>query len=223
MKKYILLVLCLILSSFVVSGCGSSDEPWEEKSYTPDMQIHEINIDVRDREIEVSLSDDDQIHIMYYENSKEYYDISVSDNAVLSMTSESNKEWTDFIGGKPAAENRKIRLQVPDTLVENLTLSTTNEKVTLSSVSINGTTCITSNGGDIAFESLHIGSDLMLDVKNGDISGTLVGDYDDFSIRSEIKKGESNLPENIEGGEKTLTVSSNNGDVEIGFVNESID
>ncbi len=108
------------------------------------MQIHEINIDVRDREIEVSLSDDDQIHIMYYENSKEYYDISVFDDAVLSMTSESNKEWTDFIGGKPAAENRKIR---------------------------------TSNGGDIAFESLHIGSDLTLDVKNGDISGTLENNF----------------------------------------------
>lgn len=42
-----------------------------------------------------------------------------------------------------------------------------------------------------------------------------------FDLKS--KKGESNLPENIEGGEKTLTVSSNNGDVEIGFVNESID
>ena len=35
------------------------------------------------------------------------------------------------------------------------------------------------------------------------------------------KKGDSNLPENKDGGEKTLKVYSNNGDVNIEFVNES--
>ena len=59
-----------------------------------------------------------------------------------------------------------------------------------------------------------------LTVKNGDISGTIAGSYDDFAIQSEIKKGESNLPGNKNGGEKTLTVSGNNGDVHIEFVNE---
>ena len=56
--------------------------------------------------------------------------------------------------------------------------------------------------------------------KNGNISGTIIGSYDDFSIQSEIKKGESNLPDNKNGGEKTLNISSNNGDVNIEFVNE---
>ena len=85
MKKIISLALCLVLSSFILSGC-SDNEPFLEKSYTPDMQISEINLDVWDREIEVSLSKDEQVHIKYYENSKEYYDISVSDESVLSMS-----------------------------------------------------------------------------------------------------------------------------------------
>ena len=63
MKKIISLVLCLVLGSFVLAGCSNSSEPFEEKSYTPDTQINEINLDVRDREIEVSLSEDEQIHI----------------------------------------------------------------------------------------------------------------------------------------------------------------
>ena len=62
---------------------------------------------------------------------------------------------------------------------------------------------------------------ISLTVKNGDISGTVKGSYDDFAIQSEIKKGESNLPDNKDGGEKTLNVSSNNGDVNITFVSES--
>ena len=107
MKKIISLLLCLVLGGFILVGCSNSSEPFEEKSYTPDTQINEINLDVRDREIEVSLSEDEQIHIQYFENSKEHYDISVSDGNVLTMVSVGNKEWMDYIGGKPSAEDRK--------------------------------------------------------------------------------------------------------------------
>lgn len=220
MKKNISLVLCLILSGFILSGCSNSSEPFEEKSYTSDTQINGIDLAVRDREIEVSLSEDEQVHIKYYENSKEYYDISVSDENVLTIASASNKEWTDYIGRKPAAEYRKISLQIPDALLESLTLSTTNEDITLSALAVTGSINISSNGGNISFGDLDVGSALTLTVKNGDISGTIAGSYDDFSIQSEIKKGESNLPENKDSGEKTLTVSGNNGNVDIEFVNK---
>ena len=220
MKKIISLALFFILSSFLLTGCSDNSEPFEEKSYTPDTQINEINLDVRDREIEVLLSEDEQIHIKYYENSKEYYDISVSDENVLTMTSASNKDWIDYIGVKPSAENRKISLQIPDTLLDSLTLSTTNEDISVPALAVTGSINISSNGGNITFESLDVGNTIYLTVKNGDISGTVIGSYDDFAIQSEIKKGESNLPDNKDSGEKTLNVSSNNGDVNIEFINE---
>lgn len=218
MKKKIAFTLCLALSIFVLAGCSGESELFEEKSYTPDMQVRKINLDVRDREIEVSLSEDEQIHIQYSENSKEYYKIAVSDENVLTMTSTSDKEWTDYIGAKPSAEARKISLQIPDTLLENLTLSTTNEDVSLPVLAVTGSIDISTNGGNITFESLDVGNTLTLTAKNGDISGTVVGSYDDFAIQSEIKKGDSNLPDNKDSGDKTLKVSSNNGDVNIAFV-----
>ena len=209
MRKIVLSVLCLLVSVFTLAGCSNNSEPFEEKTYTPDTQISEINLDVRDREIEVALSSDEQVYIQYSENSKEYYEIAVSDENVLTMTSASDKEWTDYIGGKASAEARKILLQIPDTLLENLTLSTTNENVVISS-----------NGGDIAFEHLNVGASLSLTVKNGNIDGTVIGSYDDFAIQTEIKKGDSNLPDNKTDGTKTLNVSSNNGDINIEFVKE---
>ena len=220
MRKIISLALCLILGSFVLAGCSNNSEPFEEKNYTPNAQINEINLDVRDREIEVSLSEDDQVHMQYSENDKEYYDISISDEPVLTMSSASDKEWTDYIGGKPSPENRKISLQIPDKLLENLKLSTTNENITLSALAVTGSINISSNGGNIAFGKLEVGNALYLTVKNGNIEGTVIGSYDDFAIQSEIKKGKSNLPDNKTGGEKTLNVSGNNGDVNIEFVND---
>ena len=46
---------------FTLAGCSNNSEPFEEKTYTPDTQISEINLDVRDREIEVALSSDEQV------------------------------------------------------------------------------------------------------------------------------------------------------------------
>ena len=46
-----------------------------------------------------------------------------------------------------------------------------------------------------------------------------MSEQNDFTIQTEIKKGETNLPDNKDGGEKTLNVSGNNGDVNIEFVN----
>ena len=47
-----------------------------------------------------------------------------------------------------------------------------------------------------------------------------MGSYDDFAIQSEIKKGDSNLPNNKESGKKKLNVSGNNGDINIEFLNK---
>ncbi len=214
MKKIIALALCLALGCFALAGCSGGGEPFEEKRYTPDGPVGSVDIDVRDRAVEVALSDDGQVHIAYSENSKEYYDISLSGGA-LSMTSASGKDWTDYIGGKPSAEDRKILLQVPDALLDSLTISTTNEDITLPELSVGGAVSLSDNGGDIAFGRLKVGSSLTLNAKNGDITGEVAGSYDDFAIRCDVKKGGSSLPESKDGGEKTLDVTCNNGDVRV--------
>ena len=219
MKKLLSLTLSLALTGALLAGCSSGgDDPFTRREYTADpAQVEQISIDARDRQIQVSASEDGQIHITYFENSKETYDIAVSGEKVLTMTSTDSKEWTDYIGGKPSAEDRVISLQVPDGLLDALALSTTNEDITLSPLAVSGSITLSSTAGDIVLERLGAGDALSLTVKNGDIIGTVAGSYDDFAIQTESKKGDSNLPERKEGGEKTLYVSSNNGDVAVEF------
>ena len=220
MKKMVLIALCLLFGCFVFAGCSSGDEPFEEKVYTPVKQVREINLDVQDREIEVALSEDEQVHIKYFENSDESYDISISDENVLTMNSTSNKGWSDFISVQAPNEARKILLQIPDALLESLTISTTNEDISISKLTVTDGISITSNGGNIAFDGLDTGISISLTAKNGDIEGTVIGGWDDFAIKCNVKKGDSNLPESKDGGEKVLNVSGNNGDVNIEFVKE---
>ena len=206
MKRIISLICCALLSVFAMGGCADNGEPFSSKTYTVD-----------GAQIEVSPSEDHQIHIDYFENDKEYYDISVSDESVLTITAADSKEWSDYIGGKAAAEYRKISVRIPDALLQSLTVSTTNEEIVLSELAVTDSVSLTSNGGNIRFAKLTVGREIALTAKNGDISGTVAGSYDDFAIRSAVKKGESNLPETKDGGEKILNVSCNNGDISIAF------
>ena len=57
-----------------------------------------------------------QVHIQYAENSKEFYEVSLAEGNLLTMTSAANKEWTDYIGVSAGGEDGKITVQVPDGL-----------------------------------------------------------------------------------------------------------
>lgn len=154
--------------------------------------------------------------LIYY--NKEYYDISVSENNELTMNLIYNNEWTDFIGSKSPAEYRKIRIEIPNDLLSGISIKTTNEAVRLSSLSVLESISLDSNGGDLVFEKIEVGKSLNVTAKNGNITGTVIGGWDDFSINCEIKKGDSNLPENKTGGEKSLTANCNNGNIDIDFI-----
>lgn len=109
---------------------------------------------------------------------------------------------------------------MPDGLLDSLEISTTNEDITLPELAVAGSVSLSSNGGSVRFATLAVGSSLRLHVKNGDISGTVAGSYDDYSIQCSVKKGESTLPDSKTGGEKTLEAACNNGNVEIAFAGE---
>lgn len=76
---------------------------------------------------------------------------------------------------------------------------------------------ISVNNCSLSFDLPDVGDALRLEGENGRISGTITGGYDDFAISCAVKKGNSNLPESKEGGDKSLAVSMNNGDVDITF------
>lgn len=210
MRKLIFVICMACIAMF--ASCSDNSFTAGEYSASGD-SVSALVIDVHDRRIELSVSDDGRVHADYFESPKEYYSITLSEEGVLSIESVDNKSWTDFIGVKPSGANRLISVSVPAGLLDRLVLSTTNEDIVLPAMSA-GEVSLSSNGGNISFERLDVSRSLSLDVKNGDISGSLSGSYDDYTIQLDTKKGDCNLFEKTGGG-KTLTVRANNGDVNI--------
>lgn len=219
MKKFTVVALALVGAVlFAFAGC-SGTETFTERSYrSGDSAIEQIAIEVTDRELQIGASEDGQIHIDYYDSEKEYLDIAVSSTS-LTVKLVLDKEWTDFIGTKPSAEYRTIEVRVPDGVIVDFSASTTNEDIRVSSLSFAESVTLDSNGGSIVCERVDVGKSIDLTAKNGDITGTVVGGWDDFSISCEIKKGDSNLPAEKEGGSKSFSADCNNGNINISFVN----
>ncbi len=217
MRK-LLTTLAAVLASAVtllsLSACGGN-ETFAPGNYSCEgAAVAEIRLDLSDREVAIERSQDGKIYIDYFTSDKEYYDIAV-EGGTLSVGLVFDKSWTDYIAIKPEERFRQITLRLPDTLFTSLEVKTTNANVHISPAAFESV-AVDVNGGDIAFEELSAGS-ISLSAKNGNIVGSVLGGWDDFSITCQIKKGESNLPEHKEGGEKTLTVDCNNGDVDISF------
>lgn len=218
MRKILTIMTVLVSLTcglFVLSSC-SGDENFVAGSYSCESNnVTDVRIDVTDRMIDIGKSEDDKIYVDFFESDKEYYDIAVTDGA-LSVRLVSEKVWTDYIGIKPDERFRKIVIRLPDDILSSLTVITTNEDVNIAPIVAADNICLDVNGGDISFDKMEC-NDIRLTVKNGDINGSVVGGRDEFAITCEIKKGESNLPENKEGGNKRLRVECNNGNVNIGF------
>lgn len=215
MKKLMAVVLGVIVGLMLFAACSGEDaqSSFAQKSYTADAaQVQAIEINVIDRKIEIEPSTDGQIKVDYSESDKEAYDVAL-DGGTLSIACKNSKEWSDYIGTKPAAEDRTIRLYIPEGVLSSLDIVTTNEDIALPAMVLKDSLHVDVNNGSINLERLDVGSAVSLSAKNGSVTGTIVGGYDDFTVTSNIKKGESNLPEQAGNGTKTLDVSVNNGDI----------
>lgn len=216
--KCLTIMAVLIIGVLILSGCSTEYDIYAERTYaTAGADVETLTVDVNNRIIEIRESNDEQIHLNYFENEKEFYTIEMTDEKELSMVSATNKQWSDYIKLNTDQSNRKILVLLPPGMIQNLTLKTSNEDITLNSLIIPGSISVNVNNGNINIDSLDVGNKATLETKNGDIKGSIVGSYDVFSIQSNVKKGESNLPEKKETGTKALSVSSNNGDIAIEF------
>ena len=218
MKKLtvLLLALCGVLV-LALGGCANGDT-FTQKTYSSgDSVIEKIWVNVEDRELEIGASEDNQAYIDYFDGEKEFLDIKLADKQ-LTVELKYNKVWTDFIGAKPAAGFRKIKVRVPDGVIAELYAKTTNGSIKTEPLSVTEKLSLDADGGNIVCERLSVGKAVDFKAKNGNITASVIGGWDDFSISCKIKKGECNLPLNKENGAKALFADCNNGNIDIEFV-----
>ncbi len=76
-----------------------------------------------------------------------------------------------------------------------------------------------SDYNDIELSSIDVGKSLTVIADNGGISGSVVGNEQDFAYNCSVSNGKNNLSELPSLGTKQLNLRAENGDIEILFIN----
>lgn len=72
--------------------------------------------------------------------------------------------------------------------------------------------------GSITLDAVDAQS-LTLHTTTGSISGTIAGSIADYTIRSSVSTGSNSLPEELDGGARTLNVDASTGSIRLSFLN----
>lgn len=198
------------IAVLLLTGCTQDLHFVEmEKSFTE--RILTLNLDAQDRRVVVSGTEDENLLFRYQDSERAILDFELTETT-LDVDLVIEREFGDFFGIQADVSYRSIEIYVPQDKPLSLNISTTNEYVSIEGISVE-TLTVSNNNGDIIFTDITSTGDISLSTKNADITGNIIGSYDDYAIDVDIKKGDTNLPISKESGSKRLSISNNNGDV----------
>lgn len=196
--------------ALLLTGCTQDLHFVEmEKSFTE--RIFTLNLDAQNRRVVVNGTEDENLLFRYQDSEREILDFELTETT-LDVDLVIEREIGDFFGIQADVSYRTIEIYVPQDKPLSLNISTTGEYVSIEEISVE-TLTIFNNNGDITFTDITSTGDISLSTKNADITGNIIGSYDDYAIDVDIKKGDTNLPISKESGSKRLSISDNNGDV----------
>lgn len=188
MKKLTIIgsIICLIgaivfVSAFAPIGWDitkiSTRPEYEKKQFSTENTNQTITLKDTDKSVTVKLSDDNQIHIIYYENEKEQYQIEDSTN--LTMKNERSYQWYETIFN--------IDFQFPSTTIllppdfnGELNIETSNAQISIDSIAASLLTASTRNGYINANQLSNVQT-IFLSTSNNTIDATDITAYGKFT------------------------------------------
>lgn len=96
-------------------------------------------------------------------------------------------------------------------------LNTTNNKIILDNVK-GDTVKLQTTNGEIELNKVDVDSELSCLTTNDSITGTVIGNIDDFSITSKTTNDKNNLPAKSTSGDKYLSAITTNDKIKIDFI-----
>ncbi len=239
MKKWmvggtILVIVGLLLCSvgFALSGgdlqkaSGNSDFERKEATYAPD-GLTKVKIEERDADITLGVSTDDKIHITYYENAKNRYEITQGD--AWKIVKKTAQNWTDEIMNfNFAVEGNPLTILLPEGIQWDVELNSALGDVTVTGGAYAGLSLetdygvmdlsnvtasyldISSSKGDLFLEDIHVDGRAEADSQYGMLQLTQVETVG--PLEAETDNGDITL-ENVKA--LSVAVGSDYGEISL--------
>lgn len=216
----IVLFLGIVLSvvAFSLSGFNfrnlNNEPKFTEMNFISNDTVNTINAKDENVSIEIITSDDDKVHITYFENASSIYTIK-ENNGVINLSVDKTFNITGIFSF--SFESVKLTIAIPENYDGVLNIETSNATITIEDVKASDVTLKTSNA-TIEVDNLVALGEIEIDTSNGkvDLENT---SGNDFIIETSNAKIELNNVFSAEG----LDLHTSNGSIsfdDIKFVTE---
>lgn len=171
-----IMALGFALTGFDISKIGS-EPPYTEKIYVTQKDIREITVNDKNLDISFVPSEDEKIHITYYENQRNTYHITESDGGSLTVEKEEYRKWYYYIFNINF-EKIDLEIAVPKNFSGNISGGTSNSSIRAEGLTADRLELTTSNNEiyikDITAQSIQLQtSNDFIKVKNAAVSGDM--------------------------------------------------
>lgn len=205
------IVFCV--ASFAAAGWDIRAYKTEESVYTRKTCEYDSNavcdfiFTDASRDVKFICSDDDKIHITYYENDRNGYTFHLSDDGTLKMTYRSSRKWYFIFGFNFHSDNQQTVIAIPAGYTGNLTIKLASGDLAITELMLTGKLSAKSASGDMEITRSSVTDEVSLSSASGEIAlDSLFAD----DVQIKTTSGDIDSRTLICG---TLTLSSTSGDI----------
>lgn len=215
MKKSIIAGGILISCGLLIFCVGMFFMNWnfKELSTMPEyknvnkeiVSIKDINLDDKNIPVLINKSIDNNIHLSYYENDREYYEFNENESTV-TINKVKNYKWYDYLFNINF-QSTKFVISLPESYYANIDIKTSNSRIELDSVAANNIALKTSHGR-ITIKNVTAQNSLSAVTSNARVTLDNAYAVNDFMIETSNAAVEA---QNISSNK--LSIDSSNGDI----------
>ncbi|MDO5560268.1 MAG: DUF4097 family beta strand repeat-containing protein [Oscillospiraceae bacterium] len=261
---------------FVLAGFNfgklQTVDKYKKRTVDVSGSVKAVEIREDDTNINITQSEDKDIHVICYENKDEDYDIS--DKDTLKIKKKRNRKF--YFGVNVKTQNTSLEVQIPDSYDGEIKIDTDSSNISVDEIAARSCEIKVDDGnvkmnsceihndikiksgsgnlklsdstfgeesdidaddgnirlenctlseeskinvktGNVTLDSLECFDDLTIKTTDGNVKGTIDGDKSDFNIKSDTKDGNNNLKDKENGKDKTLSVKTICGNIDIEF------
>lgn len=220
----IVLGILIALISLLIVGFDlnrlNTDGEWQERTLVQSAEgFSEINIEVRNRSIEVRPGRGDEIVITYFENDRTTFTETITNSSISFVQDRNitifNMQWFTFNLSNVTGASTVV-VEIPEEVILSGDFRTTNGRIAIGEVDFEGLQVISSNGS-ISLEDAAVMGQVTVNTSNAAVNIT----NSDFSglVGLETSNGRINLEGvNVDGN---LNLRTSSGNVNLSDVNST--
>lgn len=164
--------LALFATAFgMVDGdLGRLSQPtgFEQRSYVADgSAVTTITLQDANTALRLVESSDDRVHLSYVESERDFYDIDLANTGALTITYRDTRRWFERLFDFSFVSSHTTVLAVPAGFLGDLSLRTSNGRISGSSVSLQGNLNLRTSNGRVQLDAVRLSGDLGIATSNG--------------------------------------------------------